>query len=174
MDNNYIYRAPTEFEMQRISRYMEKSINSEIKIFKSLDVIFTALGIFMLVSIMSKTSKPIIAVVVGVAAFAVVFVSLYQKKLALTELQAYKNGEYSIVEGYCSKLETDPEHVGRQWAEFTSRDGSLISKKNFVLTNENNSVNMPLILVCPKTDRIRKKAERVFSEYMLSDEFLNK
>ncbi len=174
MNGNNLYRKPTQYEQERIFLYMQKYVVSMIKYMKTGEGIFTAVGIFSLVTLNASGASVIAAIIVGLISFGIAFYCIFSKKSAQRELNAYKCGNYLIMDGYCSKLVTDPQKVGIERADFTSKDGTYTNTHNRIASHNDNYVGMPLILIFPQTKDIKNKTVSVFSQYMLSDECLNR
>ena len=167
-------RVATPYEINRISRFIENRNKKEIKLCKTLDVIFTAAGLFFLGCLATKPDNMILGIIFGAISFVIVFFSLFNKKNVISEISAYKEGLFLVKDAHIVKSVVNPQLINRRhiWVK-ADLDGEE-SGAHEIYDEGETDVGAPVIIVYPNSSNIRKKANLAFTPYMLSDEFLNK
>ena len=173
MINYNKYREPTHHEKIQIGKFFEKQINKEIKLCNSLNTIFTIIGLFMMGSLTVKPENPFVGRVLGCISFVFVFISVFNKKRAVGELNAYKEGKYKVVNAHIIKSIEDPQKFNRAniWTR-ADVDGEETGF-HIVFNQGDVSVGAPVILLYPDSKEIRNNTTKTFTSYMLSDECIN-
>jgi hypothetical protein len=168
-------RKPTSYEAERVCAFENKEIGREMKVHKSVNVIFTALGLFMTATVGASTGKGLVLhIMILAGAFIISFFAVLNKKLAMRELTAYANAEYMVCDGYISAISHNSEQLSYEVVSFTDNANTFTLSRMRALAKHGNRVGDRVILVCPVNTNIRKSLPKVYTSYMLSDDCLRK
>lgn len=170
MNNFSTVRKPTLEEISRISKYVQKYNLSQIKISKALSTVFTVVGLFLTGSIGFNAGEPtIVALILGLLCFALVFIFIRSKNKCVNENIGFLSGEFFVIDGIVSKIQTNADNPGCVNVYFLSNDKE-INNGWYRARQENIEIGSDLLLVIPNSKRTERFSKHVFSNFMLTDD----
>ena len=163
-------RKPTMQEINQISKWIYQYNFSNVKIGEIMSVISTIVGsIFIVSAILNTSSLKILFYILGVFCYVTLYLFSSFKKKCLNINREYKNGEFLLVDGIVTKIETNIDIPGYVNIIFLSND-KKINSGWYRVRQENIKFGSPLLLVIPDPKRTKKFFPIVFSDFMLSEE----
>lgn len=160
------FRRPDEHEKEWIGRYFEKIFQGNIKVYKGISSILCVVGIF---SMSAYSVGGIVALVIGIAAFALAFVTIWKKKGYQENIRAFKNGQFQVLEGNVAEIFANMEYPGCCNVRFQSARGETL-KMLCTVRQEELQIGTPLLLVYADESVIKGGISRTFTPYMLTEE----
>lgn len=160
------FRKPNEYEKEWIGRYFEKVFQGKIKVYKGISSILCVVGVF---SMSAYSVGGIMAFVIGIVAFALVFDTIWKKKEYQENIRALKNGQFQVMEGNVAEIFADTEYPGCCNARFQSLRGETL-KMLCTVRQEELQIGTPLLLAYADESVIKGGISRAFTPCMLTEE----
>lgn len=159
-------RVPSVSEAQGIVRWLEGYYASRIKVCKTGSTILGSVGFVFLVL---TSTGGLLGIVLGLLAYAGVFVLIYDKKTIQERLNAFQTGKYRVVDGHVERWCSHPDRAGVCDVRFRSMAG-VSSGRWFFVRREGVENGSPLLLAVTMHGVLRKQIAWVFTSFMLSEE----
>ena len=160
------FRRPDTHEKEWIGRYFEKIFQGNIKVYKGLSSILCVAGIF---SMSAYSVGGIVALAIGIAAFALAFGTIWKKKGYQENIRALKNGQFQVLEGNVAEIFENMEYPGCCNVRFQSSRGETL-KMLCTVRQEELQIGTPLLLAYADESVIKGGISRAFTPYMLTEE----
>lgn len=163
-------RIPTSEEIGQISKWIKEYNSSKIKTNKMLSTALTIIGLILVGSIGVNMDGPtIFGLFSGLICFLLVFLCIRAKNKYLNENAGFLSGEFLVIDGTVSKMETNIDTPGCINIWFLSKDQQF-NDGWYRVRQENIEIGSPLILIIPNSERTKKFSSIAFSEFMLTDD----
>lgn len=162
------FRKPNEQEKDFIGRYFEKIFQYDKKVSMGLAVILWVAGGFALVSIMVCG---ITAAIISMGFFIAAFLATKHMRDNEKKIQAFKNGEFRVLDGTATEISTNMEYPGCCNVRFCSKHGELL-KLMCTVRVEGLQEGTPLLLAYADDTVVKGGIFRAFTPYMLTEDGL--
>ena len=162
------FRKPNEQEKDFIGRYFEKIFQYNKKVSVGLAIILWVAGGFALVSIIVRG---ISAAVISVGFLIAAFLTTKHMKDNEKKIQAFKNGEFRVLEGTATGISANMDYPGCCNVRFRSRQGELM-KSMCTVRVKGLQEGTPLLLAYADDTVVKGGISRAFTPYMLTEDGL--
>lgn len=162
------FREPNEQEKDFIGRYFEKIFRYNKKVSVGLAVILWVAGGFALVSVMVRG---IPAAIISMGFFIAAFFTTKHMRDNEKMIQAFKNGEFRVLNGTATEISANMEYPGCCNVRFRSEQGELM-KLMCTVRVEGLQEGTPLLLAYADDTVVKGGISRTFTPYMLTEDGL--
>lgn len=162
------FREPNEQEKDFIGRYFEKIFRYNKKVSVGLAVILWVAGGFALVSVMVRG---IPAAIISMGFFIAAFFTIKHMRDNEKKIQAFKNGEFRVLNGTATEISANMEYPGCCNVRFRSEQGELM-KLMCTVRVEGLQEGTPLLLAYADDTVVKGGISRTFTPYMLTEDGL--
>lgn len=173
--NNYditAVRNPTNKEIEQISKYVCIYFSKRARFALPFAVILAVIGLISASSIISGISTTsVLTAVIGLCCVAVSAKMISDKKHFTAVTKTFASGNFLVIDGRVTKIESNPDMAGCANVRFASHNGTE-SKNWYRVRKEHLAVGIPLIVTVYYDSR-QKPFEFAFTEYMLTEEGLS-
>lgn len=168
MNDNILFRAPTDYEIKKISYALSISNKKHIKRNNLIATIFAVLSGFAILSIdFSKIGDSLFSLFLLIVSLACTFMFVSLKKTSQKEIMIFEDGSFKVLDGYISKTSPNLETNGCVNVWFES---DTYSNGWYKVRIENVEIGTKAILVKPDVQLTKRLQCYVFTPFMLSDE----
>ena len=163
-------RKPTSYEAKQIGKYFEKKAQKEMKLCKSLNVIFTVSGLFFFGGLTVTTGNLALRLCLGAISFVIVFIATFNIKGVKNELAAYKKCLYEIEDATIIKNIDNSQQINRRYI-WVKTDSAQELGPYEVFGDGNVSLSTRVILIYPLSKDIRKGIVQAMTDDMIRGEY---
>lgn len=162
------FREPNEQEKDFIGRYFEKIFRYNKKVSVGLAVILWVADGFALVSVMVRG---IPAAIISMGFFIAAFFTIKHMRDNEKKIQAFKNGEFRVLNGTATEISANMEYPGCCNVRFRSEQGELM-KLMCTVRVEGLQEGTPLLLAYADDTVVKGGISRTCTPYMLTEDGL--
>ncbi len=170
-NNNFeTYRLPTSEETNKIYKWVSEYNSSKIKKNKILSTVLSVVGLVFVGSIgVNSIETTIVGLILCLICFFLVFLCIKEKNKCIDENAGFLSGEFLVLDGTVSKIETNIDTPGCINIWFQSKDRQF-NDGFYRVRQENIEIGSPLILTFPNSERTKRFSPIAFTNFMLTDE----
>ena len=169
-NNLEAYRLPTHEETNKIYKWVSEYNSSKIRKNKVLSTMLSVAGLVFFGSIgVNSIGTTIVGLILGFICFFLVFLCIKEKNKSIDENAGFLSGEFFVLDGTVSKIETNIDTPGCINVWFLSEDQQF-NEGWYRVRQEKIEIGTSIILVLPNSERTKDFLSHVFSDFMLTDE----